>query len=252
VPSLKQITSFDFNFDLKPGGAIGSQENLHLQDNLRYGLIVKDIHPDLGGVKRASTTTNSEELAHAGRARVQWGIGPLSEFEERPIMASSEASSTGQRSFAGILIPSTKFKGSARAESLGLNGAGQGQLPPWRFDLTQEEQIYNLTYRSQRNPQFGHTEHAINVPVVKSLRLGQKFSESFANIETSASGVLIDSRLPQLVLRYLHREERYRAELQTRVFGSQIGAAARTKVKGKTDRPDEANEAYSLNFSKDF
>lgn len=252
VPALSQLTSFNFNFDLEGGAGSSSGPYSPTQNRVRYGLIVRDISPDMGGVKRASTVASAEELAHAGRARVQWGIGPLQETEDRPIMNELPADVPSRRSFAGILIPSAKFRGSARAESFNVGGAGRGQLPPWRFDLTQEEQLYNLTYRTQKNPQFGNMEHSLNVPLVGGLSVGQKYSESLSRVATTASGVLVDRQLPNVILHYLHLEKRYKAEVQTTVKGNRVGAAARSKVRGFTDRPDEASEAYSLTFSKDF
>ena len=252
VPAISQLSSFNFNFDLGGGAQYPEHNSTPAQSRVRYGLIVKDIQPDMGGVKRASTTTTPEEIAHAGRARVQWGIGPLQEFEDRPIMTEHSNENKTRRSFGGILIPSAKFKGSARAESFNLGGSGQGQLPPWRFDLIQEDRLYNLTYRTQKNPQVGNMEHALNVPLIGSLSVGQRYSERFSQVETSASGLLIDKRLPQVVLHYLHLEERYKAEVQTTIKGNRVGASARSKVRGVTDRPDEATEAYSLTFSKDF
>ena len=252
VPALSQLTSFNFNFDLEGGGGSSNGSHSPAQGGVRYGLIVRDILPDMGGVKRASTTASPEELAHAGRARVQWGIGPLQETEERPIMNEQPVDVQTRRSFAGILVPSAKFKGSARAESFNLGGSGRGQLPPWRFDLTQEDQLYNLTYRTQKNPQFGNMEHTLNVPLVGGLSVGQKYSESFSRVATTASGVLMDRHLPNVILHYLHLEKRYKAEVQTTVNGNRVGATARSKVRGVTDRPDEASEAYSLTFSKDF
>lgn len=251
VPVLGQLTAFNFNFDLGSGTSLTESNSTSVHHRVRYGLIVRDIQPDLGGVKRASTTTTPEEIAHAGRARVQWGIGPLEEHEERPIMVEPNEL-PAQRSFGGLMIPSARFKGSARAESFNMSGQNRGQLPPWRFDLTQEDQLYKLTYRTQKNPQIGNVEHSLNVPLVGSLSLGQRYSETFSQVETSASGVLIDRRLPQVILHYMHLEERYRAEVQTTVRGNKVGATARTKVRGITDRPDEATEAYSLTFSKDF
>jgi hypothetical protein len=251
VPVLSQLTAFNFNFDLGSGTSLPAQDSASVHHRVRYGLIVRDIQPDMGGVKRASTTTTPEEIAHAGRARVQWGIGPLDEHEERPIMLEPNEQPV-QRSFGGLLIPSARFKGSARAESFNMSGQNRGQLPPWRFDLTQEDQLYKLTYRTQKNPQIGNVEHSLNVPLVGALSLGQRYSETFSQVETSASGVLVDRRLPQVILHYMHLEERYRAEVQTTVKGNRVGASARSKVLGITDRPDEATEAYSLTFSRDF
>lgn len=248
VPAIGQLTSLKFDFDLGPGARSASASST--DRTLHYGLIVKDIEPDLGSAKRASTSTSSEEFANAGRARVRWGIGPLEESEDRPIMAAEEMQVSGRRSVAGILIPSTKFKGIAQPE--GFDGGVQGALPAWRFGLTQEDQLYNVTYRTRRDNQVGHVEHAFSIPLMGSLSVSRKVSETLSSVETSASGVLVDRRLPHVILRYLHLEERYRADLQTQIKGHNVGASARTKVRGKIDRPEEATEAYSITFSKNF
>ena len=249
VPALNQLTSLKFDFDLRPNSRDLGPEQPSGR-NLHYGLIIKHIEPDMGGAKSASTSTTPDEFAHAGRAHVQWGIGPLDEVEDRPIMPSDGASSSARRSIAGILIPSTKFKGSAQPEN--LVGGSQGKLPAWRFDLTQEDRLYNITYRTRTNSQVGNIEHSLNAPLFGSLVVSQRYSEKLSQVETSASGILLDQRLPQVIVRYLHIEERYRAEVQTQIKGHKIGAAARTKVHGKVDRPEDANEAFSVTFSKDF
>ena len=249
VPALNQLTSLRFDFDLQPNSRDSGAEQPSGR-NLHYGLIVRDIEPDMGGAKSASTSTTPDEFANAGRAHVQWDIGPLEEVEDRPIIPSDGASSSAPRSIAGIMIPSTRFKGSAQPENLG--GGSQGQLPAWRFDLTQEDRLYNLTYRTRANSQVGNVEHSLNAPLFGSLAVGQRYSEKLSQVETSASGILLDKRLPHVIVRYLHIEERYRAEVQTQIQGHRFGAAARTKVHGKVDRPEEANEAFSVTFSKDF
>jgi hypothetical protein len=254
IELFNKISALSFNLDLgalfagkKPKAAAQSGE-------VRYGLVVQDIVPDMNAPQRAALTSAQSEMVYAGHAEVKWTIGPLEESESRKIMAGESEDGSGRTSIGGFKIPSAKFRGSAQPEGF-ENAAGvkgKENIPNWRFDLLQEEGLYNLTYRTKTTGERVSVEHAVTAPVAGTVALGRRFSDNWDVVQTSVYNVLYDKRLPLLSVHHMHVEERYKADVTKAIGKHTVGIAARGKAHGPVPVAGEEPENYAVTYSTDF
>lgn len=264
---------FKFNLDIKSlfsrSGAKPSAP-VAQSGNVRYGLIVEDIVPDLKSPKRAALGSSAaEEMKYAGHAEVRWTIGPISESRNAPIFApvASSADTVSARKtgsaapghdddlFARVKIPSPNFNGTATPENFeNFAKVDKANMPAWRFDLVQEDGYYNMSYRTATNGKRLSVEHNFRIPVAGTVEIGRRFDDKWDVLETSAYNILYAKNAPLLSVHYLPVEDRLKADLN-KTYGSHvIGIQGRGKAPepAKLAHPEEAPEAYSLTYTTTF
>lgn len=253
---------FKFNLDLKSwfsGDKSGKQTATNAAaakgGNIRYGLIVEDIVPDLKAPKRAAVG-NDQELEYAGHAEVKWTIGPIEEAATRRMFepVSQDGLSGKSTSAGGLKIPSPNFSGTLTPENLeNFAKVDKENMPAWRLDLAQEDGLYSMAYRTKTNGERISVEHMFKLPIAGTIELGRRFSDNFDVVQTSIYNILYDKRMPLLSVHYMDVQQRYMADL-TKTFGSHsVGVAARGKAKNTEGlKSDEVNENYTINYTNQF
>ncbi len=246
-----------FKWDFNLGSLFGKKDQAPAQTaakgNVRYGLIVQDIKVDKNAPKRAALNDSTDELQYAGHAEVEWTIGPMTEEQGRKVYHEEAKVEGGRPTIGGIRIPSPKFKGGATPENFeNLAKVTEANKPLMRFDLTQEEGLYNMAYRTELTGKKISVEHAFTVPVAGTVALGRRFNDNWDVIQTSAYNVLYDKRLPLLSVHYMNIEQRYKADLSYNFKGHVVGVGARAEATGTVASEAERPEQYSVNYTHDL
>jgi hypothetical protein len=246
-----------FGFGLNFGQMFGSSkkggEETAQRGTVRYGLIIKDIVPDENAPKRAAIADSGEEYELAGHAEVEWTIGPIDEAQGRKLFPAQGEESGGKNSFFGLKIPSANFKGNVQPENAeNLAQVGKGALPNLKVDVSQEEDLYKMTYRTKMDGERISLEHEFKMPVAGTIALGRRFTDSWDVIQTSAYNILYDKRLPLLSVHQMNIEQRYKADL-AKTYGSHtIAVEMRGEAKGEVADEADRPRAYSLNYTTKF
>lgn len=245
-----------FNFNLDFDSFFGESKKKNEQTGkVRYSLILKDIQPATKSEDRAAISDVSQEMQYAGHADVEWTIGPLMEEHNRKILSEPpmELAKNESRSFFGLRIPKFSFKGSVKPENFdNLTKVKKESMPSMRFDLGQSEGFYNLVHKADFKGKKISEEHLFRVPVAGTVELGRRFADNWDVMQTSAYNILYDKRMPLLSVHYLNIEQRYSADLGTKVSDATVSVSARTEAKGKVAKPEEKLRSYSVNVTKSF
>jgi hypothetical protein len=252
VGSIGSGFNFDLNFDTFFGE---SKQKNPSSGTVRYSLILKDIQPNKGQDRAAISSDVSEELKYAGHADVEWTIGPLMEEHNRKILAEPpmELQQNEARSFFGIRIPKFSFKGNVKPEKFdNLSKINKDSMPSWLFSLSQTEGFYNLTHKSEFGGKSVSTEHLFRTPVAGTIEIGRRFSDKWDVLQTSAYNILYDKRMPLLSVHHLNIEQRYSADLGTKIGDTDVSISARNKAKGTVKKETDRPESYSVNVTKSF
>lgn len=255
LPILGSIGN-GFNFNLDFDTFFGESKKKNEQTGkIRYSLILKDIQPAAESEDRAAVSDMSQEMQYAGHADVEWTIGPLMEDHNRKILSEPpiEPAKIEARSFFGMRIPKFSFKGAVKPENFdNLTKVKKDALPSWRLDLGQSEGFYNMVHRADFKGKKLSEEHLFRVPVAGTVELGRRFSDNWDVMQTSAYNILYDKRLPLLSVHYLNIEQRYSADLGTKIADATVSVSARTEAKGTVAKPEEKPRSYSVNVTKTF
>lgn len=227
--------------------------------NVRYGLVLADIKPATDAYDRASMADSGDEMQFAGHADVQWTIGALDEEQGRRLFAFDEASSKTSDSdslWSRVRVPKFKFNSKFKPESVDTFALlSSDTMPVWRFDLAQEDGLFNLVYRTKANGQRVSQEETVTLPLVGNTSIGRRFSDKWEAIQTSAYNILFDKRMPLVSVHYMHIEERFKGDISkqldphTRIaVGGKGRATGAVLENGEGDRPEQ----YSLEYVKAF
>ena len=224
----KLKTGFNFNLDL---ANIFSKKKKPEQGSVHYGLIIQGITPDENAPPRAALGESVEEqMAYAGRAEVQWTIGPINEQTSRPFSnAITEASNEPE---AGSIAsrfkaPSGRFKAKIDpVSSDSIKAGGTAGIPGVRITATQEQGLYEVMYQTKTNFEKDKMEHQFKAPIAGELALGRRYNDSFEVIQTSAFNILVDKRAPIVNIHYMNLDDKYAAELRVTKNRHEFGANA--------------------------
>lgn len=254
-------SGFKFNLDLKSWftGKSDKEKVAKIEGpkggNIRYGLIIEDIVPNMKSPKKAAVG-DTQELAYAGHAEVRWTIGPLEEQSGRRMFepVGSDGLAGEDDVASGIKIPSAKFNGTVTPENFeNFAKVDKDNMPSFRFDLAQEDGLYAMAYRTKTNGERLSVEHMFKLPVAGTVEIGRRFSDNFDVVQTSVYNILYDKRLPLLSVHYMNVQDRYMADL-SKTFGKHsVGVTARGEAKNTKDlKAEEIPEAYSLTYTNLF
>jgi hypothetical protein len=252
-----------FKTNLNLGSMFGDKPVAPARGTIRYGLVVNDIVPDRDTPRFAAINDSMEdELQYAGHADVHWSIGPVDEkskvFDgvgEPPAPAATTDDDDGYR----IKVPQANFKTDVTTDGVDddvshYGNGGSAPMPNMKFTATQEDGYYQLSYTKAGTPAVkSGMEHTFKVPVAGTAQIGRRFDDHFHVVETAAYNILYDKRMPMLSVHHMHVEQRYSAEL-AKTFGNNhtLGVSGRTKATGVVQKPEDAPEQYSLNYSRNF
>ena len=259
VPMLNELTA-GTKFNLSLGSLFKkTKESPTNTGQMRYGLIVQDIVPDMNAPKQAAIGDIADEMQFAGHAEVKWTIGPVTDIGGRPIFNSDPSvppppPPTDDSLFSRVKLPKPDFKGNITPENFnGLAKPDPANPPAWRLDLAQSEDYYNLTYRMKMNGHRLSVEHAFKLPLCGTVELGRRFSDNWKVIETDAYNILYDKRLPSLNIHEMAIEKRYKADLAY-AFADQstVSLASRGKAEGVVVNEADRPEAYWFEYHKTF
>jgi len=243
--------------DIKPGSFFAATPAPAApSDNLHYGLAVSSITMDSDTPPFASQSDSMEDLHYAGRAKVEWSIEPLTENKRRLIFqdVSPDPAPTSDVTSPYLKLPSPNFSTSATAEgSNDVTRIDARALPTMRFELTQEDGYYNLTYRTNGQGNRIGVEHTLKAPVAGTIKVGRRFDDHYRLLETSAYELLYSPDRPSLNVHQMHIEQRYTADLATRLGVSHtVSITARGEARGRVAQETERPRAYGLNYSHSF
>jgi hypothetical protein len=122
-----------------------------------------------------------------------------------------------------------------------------------RFELSQEDGYYSLSYRTSGKGKKIGAEHVIKAPIVGTLKIGRRFDDRLRLLETSAYEILCAPHLPSLNVHQMHIERRFTADLSTRLGVSHsIGVTARGEAQGPEAQSADRPRAYGINYSHSF
>ena len=244
--------------EIKPGSMFTSEPTPNAAlDPLRYGLVVNSITPDPSSPPLASLGDSMDDLRFAGRAKVEWGVEPLTETNRRRLfqdVASDSPQPTAEDSAYSLRLPSPNFSTSATTEGGDdVTKVDARALPSLRFELSQEDGYYTLSYRTSGKGKKIGAEHVIKAPIVGTLKMGRRFDDHLRLLETSAYEILCAPHLPSLNVHQMHIERRYTADLSTRLGVSHsIGVTARGEAQGPVAQSADRPRAYGINYSHSF
>jgi len=244
--------------DIKPGSLLASEPTPNAtHDPLRYGLVVNSITPDTNSPPLASLGDSMDDLRFAGHAKVEWGVEPLTETNRRRLfqdVATDSAQPAAGKSPYSFRLPSPNFSTNATAEGGDdVTKVDARALPSMRFELSQEDGYYSLSYRTSGKGKKIGAEHVIKAPIVGTLKIGRRFDDRLRLLETSAYEILCAPHLPSLNVHQMHIERRFTADLSTRLGVSHsIGVTARGEAQGPEAQSADRPRAYGINYSHSF
>ena len=225
---------------------------------VRYGLIVKDIIPDQHSPRLAALSDSYDELNYAGHATVKWTIGPVTDSARRPISSPpTEPAAEKEDPDLRQWLPSPKFHTNVTTDETVDDPTRlmdkNATLPSLRWEVVQDDGLYKAVYRSTGQGQRLGLEHQVSLPVSGTLRLTQRVDDKGNAIESSASGLLVDSKLPAIGVRQHHLEKRYGADFGYSFPGQHgLTISGRGRSQIPTARPEDAPERYDLIYSHQF
>jgi len=243
--------------DIKPGSLFApTPAPAASSDNLRYGLAVSSITIAPYTPSFAAQSDSMEELRYAGHAKVEWSIEPLTETNRRLIFqdGSADTAPAPTAKWHFLKLPSPNFSTSATAEGgSDVTRIDARALPTLRFELSQEDGYYKLTYRTSGQGNRIGAEHTLKAPIAGTIMVGRRFDAQYRLLETAAYELLYVPDLPSLNVHQMHIEQRYTADLSTRMGVSHaIGITARGEARGQVAQDSERPRAYGLKYSHSF
>lgn len=252
---LQKLTG-GMNFNLDVSSIFGTGEASKAQPRAqRYGLILKSIDGSNGAQDIASLNDVGDEMAFAGRADVEWTIGPIDEETGRIIgtPSVSDTDSAGGGLFGWLRLPKAKFKTNAKPELENPADLGKGTLPNWTVQVAQEENFYILTYKTKATGERISEEHQVRIPMVGEMAIGRRFNDRWDALQSSLFNVLVDQRLPSVNLHVLHLEQRMRAEAGYKINNNTtLGLEGRGESKvasvAEADRPEAYQAKLNITF----
>lgn len=264
-------TGLKFNFSLKKlfsgsDDKPATPSTTVSRNNLRYGLILKDIEPDKKAPKSAAIgSISAEDLHYAGKAKASYTIGPIYEETNNPMFnvnlqeynkdRRSELSTwdwlkskAPSSNIQGAILPRTDDPNQAVADS----GTSK-KLPPLRFSLWQQDNLYTYNYETVDGIKKDKVTHVFAFPLYHTLQMIQERNEGMELTRTTFSGLLLDDKRPLLSMTYLHLEKRYTAELKYERPLVQVYFIADTPPGFKSEKIfKQEKEKYEVRFNRLF
>lgn len=257
--SFKKGLDFSFDFGAMFGSKSASSSKRQ-PDNVRYGLVLKDVIQPEQAYAVAAVTSVEDEWNYAAKAKPVWDIEQVeAQGVKNPLKINIDESRytlspADDRSYYAddtdmpfnmvnavtkFKTPSTQLKGNIKPRNFqNAQSLAGGALPPMELSLRQSENLYSLNYLTKGNFEKEKVTHVFRAPVYKQFGLKRILNEEFDSIETVAENILVSEQLPALSVHYLNQEERYLARFSYKKDASEISILAETP-------PD-------FDFSKDF
>lgn len=245
------------NFDLNLRSIFqGNSKSSNKSGAVRYGLILKDIKPDMNAPHRAAINDMVNEIEYAGHANVEWTIGPLDEERGRSIYQEPTTADEGifdDTMLKSLKIPKPNFRGRIKPELADLAGLKGNNLPVWTIEVSQEEGYYTLVQQVKSTGARVGQEHRFKFPIYADTNVGRRFNDKWQAIETSAYNILVDKNLPIISLHQMHIEQRYRVEASKRIGPHRIGFEHKSEAQNPAAvKEKERPESYTLKYETNF
>lgn len=279
---LKEGMDFELNFAslFAKESPAPSQANAVRTDPVRYGLVLEEIIPatERGHLSASLAMTPEEELQSAAKAKPKWGIGPISHNEpSKPFSSYQETSSDHHRHTQELQAPvsaptkqqktsfwqtgpSPVIDGNIRPANLPTPedkepsaAKPEKGFPPLGVSIGQKEGLYVMKYNTTPTLSRDHktTRHQFRVPVYGKLAVAKTYDHKMRPDKTSFLNIFTFKNTPELSVHYLHQKEQYITECHyTPSSYLRMSVSARSKAKREDGDKDE--EAYQIDFTKDF
>jgi hypothetical protein len=276
----KYSGGLNFNF----GGNSPSQPTpLKSRKNVRYGLVLKGFETDHNRSRVASLGSGDmSEWSQASKAKPVWGIGQLKEEEKthkaevplyvvRPGNAHQQAqlhqvnrtpkhtaTSAKQVNFmemiTGIRFPKMEFRGKAKPRSKFAVSEASSGLPGIELQINQIEDYYSGTYLTGKNFKKDRLEHKINVPLIKKIKLSQRYDEQFRVLHTSITNIVVIDGGPALSMAHDNLSNNMKANLSYQIDNHSIALTADSPAGWDIIRKfgESSDEKYELTYKWRF
>jgi hypothetical protein len=256
---------------------------MNSKKNLRYGLVLEGFETEPKRPRVASLGSDSmNEWSHASKAKPVWGIGQLQERENtrkaqvplyvvRPGTAHQKAqlhqvnqtsrhtpTSAKQVNFmemiTGIRFPKMEFRGKAKPRSKFVASEASSGLPGIELQINQIEDYYSGTYLTGKNFQKDRLEHKINVPLIRKVRLSQRYDEQFRVLHTSINNIVLLDGGPVLSMAHDNVSNNMKANLSYSIDKHSIALTADSPAGWDIIRKfgESSDEKYEITYKWHF
>jgi len=240
--------------------SLGNSTSKKPSNDVRYGLIEKDILPSKNPIQLASFgSINDLDRAYSTPASVVYTIDRIDSNTGRQVFESSTESETeATKNFSWHRITGSKltvkFDAANNEESFGDQVSG-GDLPGLRMKISQFDGLVSMQGIFGKKSLEKTLRTEINLPIYGDIMIGQKLNEHFATSETVARNIpggLLNSHVN---IGYSRDDNKLRGEWQLNADTtnySLIGESSKIISGNQKNTGDQTPDRIALGIQKNF